>query len=148
MTDLDTTPDPLRVLARRHARLGLFALLFFLTLGVLLEAFHGFKIGFYLDVNNEARRLTLRLAHAHGTLLGIVHLVFALLLCSPLAPPEKACRRASACLSAALLLLPGGFLLGGLFVHGGDPGPGVFLVPVGAAFLFAGVAILWRGVPK
>jgi hypothetical protein len=146
MIEPDPPPPPLRPLAHRHARLGFGALLLFLTLGVLLEAFHGFKSGYYLDVTSEARRLSLRLAHAHGTLLALLHLIFALLLVSPLSPAERASRRAAACLSISLLLLPGGFLLGGLFARGADPGLGVLLVPLGAAFLFAAVAILWRGV--
>src|SRR6185369_15955470 len=51
-----TSPRPLEraeVLGLRHVRFGYFALLAFLTLGVALEALHGFKIGFYLDVASE-----------------------------------------------------------------------------------------------
>src|SRR5687768_16236535 len=107
--------EPDLVLGRRHLRLGLWALLLFLTLGLVLEALHLFKVGWLLDVRQEARRMSLRLAHAHGALLGLLHVVFGLLLSSRLAPGERSAQRASACLSAALLLLPGGFLLGGLF---------------------------------
>ena len=35
------------------------------------------------------------------------------------------------------VLLPGGFLLGGLVIHGGDPGIGIYLTPIGAALLLA-----------
>ena len=53
-------------------------------------------------------------------------------------------------LLGAALLLPGGFLLGGLFPYGGDPGLGIFLVPPAAVLLFVGVgttarALLARG---
>jgi predicted GNAT family N-acyltransferase len=139
-------PDAPDALATRHVRVGFFSLLAFLTLGIALEALHGFKVGLYLDVGNEARRLSLRLAHAHGTLLSILHVVFGLTLASRARPPRETAERAGRFLTAALLLLPGGFLLGGLFVHGGDPGIGVLLVPVGAVCLF--VAVLWtaRGV--
>ena len=147
MTEPASAPDHAR-LARRHLRLGWYALLGFLTLGLVLEALHGFKIGFYLDAGNEARRLTLRLAHAHGALLGIVHIAFGLTLGSNFAPDLRSALRASPCLSAALVLLPGGFLLGGLFVRGGDPGPLVMLVPLGALLLFAGVLFVARGLPK
>jgi hypothetical protein len=42
------------------------------------------------------------------------------------------------------VLLPTGFLLGGLFVYGGDPGVGVVLVPVGGALLVIALAqIVW-----
>jgi hypothetical protein len=133
-------------LVARHLRLGYTGLLVFLTLGVVLEALHGFKVGFYLDVGNEARRLSLRLTHAHGTLLSVLHVVFALTLGCRAAPPKSVAARAWRLLTAALLLLPGGFLLGGLFVHGGDPGVGVLLVPVGAGCLFVAVLLTARGI--
>jgi len=126
----------------------LWGLLLFLTFGVVLEALHGFKIGLYLAVENEPRRLAWRLAHAHGTLLSLVHVVFGLLLGSRYAPNAAAAERASRLLVAATLLLPGGFLLGGLFVHGGDPGLGILLVPLGALALFAALFITLRGLPR
>ena len=67
-------------LVARHLRFGWWSLLLFLTMGIVLEVMHGFKVGWYLDVGNETRRLLLRLAHAHGTLLSLVHVVFALTL--------------------------------------------------------------------
>ena len=66
--------------ARRHVRFGWGSLLFFLTLGFVLELLHGFKAGMYLDVSNETLRLMWTLAHAHGALLGLVHVLFALSL--------------------------------------------------------------------
>jgi predicted GNAT family N-acyltransferase len=135
-------------LAARHLRVGFYGLLVFLTLGVVLEALHGFKVGLYLDVGNEARRLSLRLAHAHGTLLSVLSIVFALTLGSRASPSPEVALRAGRFLSAALLLLPGGFLLGGLFVNGGDPGVGVLLVPVGALCLFVAVLLTARGIGR
>ena len=134
------------MLALRHLKLGFYGLLLFLTLGLALEALHGLKLGLYLDVENEPRRLAWRLAHAHGTLLSLVHVLFGLTLASRYAPPVVAQERASRLLSAATLLLPGGFLLGGLFVHGGDPGIGVLLVPLGALALFGAVWLTARGL--
>ena len=64
-------------LARRHLQIGWWALLVFLSVGLVLEALHGLKVGLYLDVSNETRRLMWRLAHAHGTLLALVNLAFA-----------------------------------------------------------------------
>jgi hypothetical protein len=55
--------------------------------------------------------------------------------------PERWQRAAAGCLLAALVLLPGGFLLGGIYVYGGDPGPGVLLSPIGGALLFAAVGL-------
>ncbi len=48
---------------------------------------------------------------------------------------------ASRNLILSLFLIPGGFFLGGLFIHRGDPGLGIFLLPIGFAFLFLAV---WR----
>ena len=130
-------------LIRRHQRFGWSALLAFLVLGALLEAMHGFKVGWYLNAGEETRRLLLTLAHAHGVLLALVNLAFA----ATLAQTEldaRALRIASPCLTGAGILLPAGFLLGGLVTYGGDPGLGVFLVPPAALMLFAGVAaVAW-----
>lgn len=129
----------------RHLRLGWWSLLVFLSLGLALELMHGFKVGWYLDVSNETRRLMWRLAHAHGVLLALVHIAFAVTLRS-LAAGGSWVRGASRALTIAGVLLPGGFLLGGLVVHEGDPFVGVLLVPVGALALFVGVLLVARGV--
>jgi hypothetical protein len=130
----------------RHLRFGWWSLFAFLTLGVLLETLHGFKIGWYLNVNQEMRRLMFTLAHAHGTLLGLVNIAAGLTLRSvnglALTPP------ASLALIWGALLLPVGFLLGGIVLHDGDPGVGVFLVPIGALFLLYGVGSAARSFSK
>ena len=138
MSPLDQSPFAPRI--RFHLRFGWWSLLFFLTMGLALEALHGFKVGYYLDVSNEVRRLTWTLAHAHGALLGVLHVVFAatLLMAQPRA---GAAILASRALTAASVLLPLGFFLGGFGIAGGDPGVGVALVPVGAVALFAAVAL-------
>ena len=127
---------------RRHVVFGWWLLFVFLTLGIVLESLHGFKIGWYLDVDNETRRLMLTLAHAHGTLLAIVNIVFG--LTAGMLPNDKGRLRriASPILLAANFLLPVGFVFGGLYFYGGDPGLGaVILVPAGALFLFLGVLL-------
>jgi hypothetical protein len=43
-------------------------------------------------------------------------------------------------LRSATLLIPGGFFLGGTWIHAGDPGVGIVLVPVGALLLVVAVA--------
>ena len=109
----------------------------------MLETFQGFKIPLYVDVSNDTRRLMWTLAHAHGVGLALVHLVFALSM--PALPAEPARDRlVSRCLIAASVLLPGGFFTGGLLYFGGDPGPGILLVPVGAMLLLAAVFMLAR----
>jgi hypothetical protein len=39
----------------------------------------------------------------------------------------------------ASILMPAGFFLGGVVTYGGDPGLGIFLLPIGAFLLFVGV---------
>jgi uncharacterized membrane protein len=124
--------------ADRNLRFGWWSLLIFLLFGGVLETLHGFKIGWYLDVGNEMRRLMFTLAHAHGTLLALVNIAAGLTARSvarfDLRPSI------SSVLIWAAILLPAGFFLGGVVTYGGDPGLGVWLVPVGAILLFYSVA--------
>jgi hypothetical protein len=128
--------------ARRHLRVGWLSLGVFAAFGLALETLHGFKLAAYVDVSHETRRLMWTLAHAHGVLLGIIHVVFA--LCLRLVPglAAKHLRLVSLSLVGATLLLPGGFFLGGLVFYGGDPGLGILLVPVGAALLIFALGIV------
>ena len=64
-------------IGKTHLRVGWWALLAYLSLGIAPESMHGFKIRWYLDVSNETRRLMWTLAHTHGTLLSILNIVFA-----------------------------------------------------------------------
>jgi len=131
-------------LARKHLRFGWWSLLVFATLGLILETLHGFKVRAYLDVSNETRRLMWTLAHAHGTLLALIHVVFGLTLRSGLEISAANQRLTSNALLAASLLLPGGFFLGGIAFYSGDPGLGVLLVPVGAVLLLLAVFLIAR----
>lgn len=133
---------------RFHLRLGWWSLLLFLSLGFALEVLHGIKAGLYLDVANEPRRHLWTLAHAHGTLLSLVHVGFALTAARLPAWDAPARARASLCLSGALLLMPAGFFLGGVFLHRGDPGLGIFLLPPGALLLFAAVFLTARAAQR
>ena len=130
--------------SRRHLRFGWWSLLCFLTLGFGLELLHGFKVGFYLDVSNETRRLMWTLAHAHGALLGLVHILYA--LCLRLFPGVAAGSQGpiSSSLLGASLLLPGGCFLGGIVFYCGDPGLGILTVPVGATLLVIAVFLIAR----
>jgi len=126
---------------RKHLLVGWGALLLFVTLGVVLESLHGFKVAWYHNVGMETRRLTWRLAHAHGTFLAIVNLAFALTLYVLGESAQGAWRRiASGCLLGATIALPAGFFLGGVVIYGGDPGFGIFLSPFGALLLVIAVS--------
>lgn len=125
--------------ARKHVRFGWWSLLAFLTLGFALEVLHGFKAQMYLDVSNETRRLMWTLAHAHGSLLSLIHVVFGICLRTIPELGTNNLRHTSLSLVAASILLPAGFFLGGVTFYSGDPGVGIVLVPIGAALL--GVAV-------
>ena len=138
------TDSQQRELVIRHLKTGWIGLLIFLSLGVLLEVLHGLKLPVYLDVRNSTRRLMWTLAHAHGTLFSLIHLAFACSLTvlgnkNGKSLPAAKLRTTSRCLTGAIVFLPLGFLLGGIWIFDGDPGPGIFLVPIGAILLLIGV---------
>lgn len=140
-----TPTPPLPVSATRKClRFGWWSLLCWLALGMVLEVLHGFKIGWYLDVANEARRLQWRLAHTHGTLIALVNLAFAATLRGNIPGAQHVLDRAGACLRWAGMVMPVGFLLGGLFTLGADPGFAIVLVPIGGLLLFVGVLLSAR----
>ncbi len=129
---------------RRHLRFGWWSLLIFLTLGIVLEALHAFKVGAYLNVSNSTRRLLWTLAHAHGTALGLVHIAFGVTANYLVTWSGRARAFASVSLMAASILLPGGFFLGGVVIYAGDPGLGILLVPLGAILLLVSVLLCAR----
>lgn len=140
MSNNDPQPPDLR---RRHLVFGWWSLFVFLGMGLVLEALHGFKVDWYLDVGLETRREMWTLAHAHGTLLGLVNLAFAVIpgLDGLARSESKTWRRVSWLLVAGTLLMPAGFFLGGIKVYGGDPSLGILWVPVGGLCLLVGVGL-------
>ena len=125
-----------------NLRAGFWALFGFTALGLVLEAMHGIKLGFYLNVDNETRRLLWRLAHAHGALLGLVNVAYAL---TARAWPRLEDRLAGRALLCALLLMPLGSLLGAAFAQGADPGASVALAAFGGVALLFGLGkIAWK----
>lgn len=143
---MNTASPEVASLVRFHLRMGWWGLLCFVALGTLLETLHAFKVGFYLDVGNESRRLLWTLAHAHGALIALVHIAFAASLALGPSGSPAARRWASAGLVGARVAMPAGFLLGGAVLHGGEPGLGILLVPPGALALFAAVLLVARGL--
>jgi hypothetical protein len=138
----------LQRLAARHLRFGWWALLVFLSLGIALELLHGFKVSWYLDQDQTTRRHMWTLAHAHGTLLALIHLAFAASIPRLQERDARWRQIASPCLYSATLTLPAGFFLGGAFIYSGDPGMGILLVPVGAFLLLIAVWLIALGVKR
>lgn len=140
MTFLETNKKSVRV----HLRLGWLHLALFFSMGLALEALHGFKIEWYLGAHEETRRLMWRLAHAHGALLGLVHIALGATWAAlpTLGAPRK--RFISRGITVMGVFMPLGFFLGGVLLHGGDPGIGVILVPIGALGGIAAAVCLAR----
>ncbi len=130
---------------RWHLQFAWWSLVCFVVLGITLESLHAFKVVWYLGEDYQTRRLMWTLAHAHGVLLSLVHVAFAATLFILYQQIDTSIRRVSRCLVLASLLLPGGFFLGGIQVYDADPGIGVWLVPLGAFFLLAGVLVTAMG---
>lgn len=127
-------------LASRHVRFGWSLIFVYVLLGLVLESLHGFKVALYLDVANEARRLVWTLAHTHGTLIGVLNLLFAYGV-DRLSLSESMFKVASLAFVGAGVLMPLGFFLGGIVVYGGDPGLPILLAPVGGAILVVAVGL-------
>ncbi|HAA51104.1 MAG TPA: hypothetical protein DCE43_15410 [Planctomycetaceae bacterium] len=141
----------------RHLVIGWWSLLIFVALGLVLESMHGFKVAWYVNSGEpETTRLMMRLAHAHGTFLSLVHLAFAWTVSQATGFQGRSRSVASRSIQAAGILVPAGFLLAGLpgFVKtgglrlgvlGGDPGLGIVLVPIGALLLILALYLVARG---
>ena len=118
---------------------------FFLAFGLVLESFHLVKLPFYLDI--RLRRELWTLAHAHGTLMGVISILFGLSAQRFLPyPPLRA--TASRLVLAGSVLVPLGFLGGGIANAEGDPSLAILLVPTGALLAILGLALLARGAWK
>jgi hypothetical protein len=123
---------------RRRAcrRFGWTSLLAWAVFGLALETLHGWKVGRYLD--DALARELLVLAHAHGVGLAIVVLAFG----EAGAPlfGEKSDGGASLLLRIGAVLVPAAFALSAIDHPEGDPNLLVWLVPLGAAAIVAGLA--------
>ena len=135
-------------LVSRHLKVGWWAVLVFVAMGLVLESMHGFKVPFYLDVGNETRRLMWTLAHTHGTLFGLLNVAFAATVWMRDDDPPGSWSLASKLLIAAVVLMPSGFALGGAFIYQGDPGLGILLAPIGGLAMLGGAALVAMGVGR
>ena len=140
--DSDQQGEAIAEAVRTHLRFGWIGLLVFATFGAVLEALHAWKSDAYLGPGNETRRLMWTLAHAHGIGLSLLQIGFAATLKLQFGSISLRLQRASKLLRWATLLLPGGFLLGGIVPYDGDPGAGVLLAPIGALLLLACILLV------
>lgn len=112
-----------------------------LAFGLALESFQLVKLPFYLDV--RLRRELWTLAHAHGTLLGAIAVLAAMSLERLVADLETRALAARLTMWGALLV-PLGFLGGGIANAEGDPSLAIMLVPAGALLALGGLSIIAR----
>lgn len=110
----------------------------FLLMGMALEAMHLLKSPFYVEV--RLRRELWTLAHAHGALFGVLNVLFAVSAPSWLPDPESR-RMPSRLLRAAGVLVPAGFLFGGIGLSESDPSLAIVAVPIGALLALAAIAL-------
>lgn len=142
-----------RALIGRHLLLGWAGLLLFSALGMGLELLHGFKLPWYIEHAHETRRLMWTLAHAHGALLSLIQLAYVGTLRLFGDEISAQAKLAGKLLIASLVLMPGGFFLGGARIYGGDPGLGVLFVPLGALCLLIALGLMaltarrWSSAP-
>ena len=111
---------------------GWISLAAWIVFGLLVEGLIGFRSPALLD--DSVRREMFRLAHAHGTLLNLVLIGAA--ICDRL-DLIRLGGVTSLVLRAAVVLLPVGFLLAGIWHFKDDPGVAILLVPIGALLLLA-----------
>jgi len=127
----------------RLIRQGWISLALWITFGVLLEGLIGFRTPSYLD--DGVRREMFRMAHAHGTLLNLILIGAA--ICARL-DMIRLGRMTSLGLCTAAILLPAGFLFGGLWHFKDEPGPAILLVPIGAIVLLATAIFISFTLPR
>lgn len=135
---------PAAALILAHSRFAVTLLFVALAFGIALEVLHGFKTAAYLM--DPVRKEFWSLAHFHGVGLALLNLVYS----SWAGRTGLGVRNRGVLLSlmAGSVLLPVGFLLGGVGHYGSDPGLGIFLAPAGAALVLYAVGAtaisLWR----
>lgn len=113
---------------------GCFCVALFMALGLTLEGLVGLKIPAYLG--DPIRRELFTLAHTHGTLFGLLLMACALAL---RAWNLQLPRSASASLRTGSLLMPLAFLAAGIRHPEGDPGPAIWLAPLGGLLMIYGM---------
>jgi hypothetical protein len=116
---------------------GWISIALWMSFGLLLEGLLGYKIPAYMG--DPDRRELFRLAHTHGTLLGLILIAAALSSQRSRVEPARATRIA---LRVGSILMPLGFLIAGVDHPEGDPGLAIWLVPPSALLVIFGAVSL------
>ncbi|MGH8482335.1 MAG: hypothetical protein ACRES8_07735 [Nevskiaceae bacterium] len=122
---------------RACLRFGWTWLAIFLLGGLTLEALHGIKAAWYLE--QHLRRELWILAHAHGALLALLNLAFAV-AAAPLYADARKRALAGRTLRWGSLLVPAGFFFGGIGNSETDPSLPILATPVGALLVLHALA--------
>jgi hypothetical protein len=113
---------------------GLIGLGVWMSFGLLLEGLIAFRIPYYLS--DAVTREMFRLAHAHGTLLSLILVTVGLTVKAGYVSPAAI---VTWMLRTGSILMPVGFLLGGIGNTANDPSPLVFLAPMGGIMIIFGI---------
>lgn len=105
-----------------------------MSFGLLLEGFIGFRVPSYMSF--PVRRELLQLAHTHGTLFSLILLAVAVSAKCELILPSKL---AVLVLRIGSVLMPFGFLFGGIWLIKDEPNPTIFLAPLGGLLMIFGI---------
>jgi len=127
-------PSRVAVWARQAMFQGWLSIAVWMGFGLLLEGFLGYKIPAYLQ--DQQRRELFRLAHTHGTFLGLVLVAAAVVIQRLNISPPRAARVA---IRLGTGLMPLGFLIAGVWHSEADPGLAIWLVPPAALLVIFGV---------
>lgn len=133
----DDKSDSVGVAAKRYGQVafqGWLSLALWMSVGLLLESLMAYKSPAYLD--DPLRRELFRLAHAHGSLLGVVLVIAAMWARGA---GSRLSRLAGFALRFGAAVMPLGFLAAGLRHPESDPGLAIWLVPAGALPLIFGL---------
>jgi hypothetical protein len=116
------------------SRQGWVGLAFWMSFGLLIEGLIGFRSPAYLA--DPVRRELFRLAHTHGTILSVLLLIALIHLEKGFIGPPAAGLWS---LRIGTILMPIGFLLGGVWHYESDPGILILLAPLGGLAVIFGV---------
>jgi hypothetical protein len=125
--------------AKLHLRFSLVLVALVLASGLVLESLYGMRTRGWM--HDDMRREFVRLAHAHGGLLGLVNVALAFAM-GWLHTPELWARRVRVAALLGAALVGAGFFGGGVWHGATDPGPLVLLVPAGALLVLASLVAI------